>query len=62
MAYSAGASAPPKARTDLDGAERRLLGELAHDAEIAYAQIESETLQKRVSVLEHQLAQVSEHR
>jgi len=51
-----------EAGTDLDGAERRLLGKLAHDAEIAYAQIESETLQKRVSVLEHQLAQVSEHR
>jgi len=47
--------------TDLDGAERRLLGKLAHDAEIAYAQIESETLQKRVDVLERQLAQVSEH-
>ncbi len=51
-----------EAGTDLEGAERRLLGGLARDAEIAYAQIESETLQKRVRVLERQLAQVSEHR
>jgi hypothetical protein len=51
-----------EAGTDLDGAERRLLGELAHHAEVAYAQIESETLQERVNVLENQLAQVSEHR
>jgi hypothetical protein len=48
--------------TDLDGPERRLLGSLARDAEMAYAQIESEALRKRVDVLEHQLAQVSEHR
>ena len=48
--------------TDLDGPKRRLLGNLAHDAEVAYAQIESDTLQKRVRVLESQLAQVSEHR
>ena len=38
------------------------LGKLAHDAEIAYAQIESETLRKRVNVLEDQLARVSERR
>jgi len=48
--------------TDLDGPERRLLGSLAHDAEVAYAQIESETLRKRVDVLEDQLARASEHR
>jgi hypothetical protein len=48
--------------TDLDGPERRLLGGLAHDAEIAYAQIECEMLRNRVNVLENQLAQVSEHR
>jgi hypothetical protein len=47
--------------TDLDTAERHLLGGLAHDAEIAYAQIESETLRKRVNVLEGQLARASEH-
>ena len=51
-----------EAGTDLDGAERRLLGKLAHDAEIAYAQIESETLRKRVNVLEGQLARVLERR
>ena len=42
--------------------ERHLLGSLAHDAEIAYAQIESETLRERVAVLEGQLAQASEPR
>ena len=42
-------------------AERHLLGSLAHDAEIAYAQIESEMLRKRVNVLEGQLARASEH-
>jgi hypothetical protein len=46
-----------EAGTDLDGGERRLLGALAHDAEIAYAQIESEILHKRVAALEGQLAQ-----
>ena len=30
--------------TDLDASERHLLGSLARDAEIAYAQVESETL------------------
>ena len=32
------------AGTDLDSSERHLLGALAHDAEIAYAQIECEKL------------------
>ena len=49
-----------EAGTDLDGSERHLLGSLAHDAEIAYAQIESEMLHKRVAVLEGQLTQASE--
>jgi hypothetical protein len=48
--------------TDLDGPERRLLGGLAHDAEMAYAQIESETLRKRIKVLEGHLARASEPR
>jgi hypothetical protein len=48
--------------TDLDGPERRLLGGLAHDAEIAYAQIESETLRKRIDLLEDQLSRASERR
>jgi hypothetical protein len=43
--------------TDLDSSEHHLLGSLAHDAEIAYAQIESEMLHKRVAALEGQLAQ-----
>jgi hypothetical protein len=46
-----------EAGTDLDSSERHLLGAFAHDAEIAYAQIESETLHKRVAALEGQLAQ-----
>jgi hypothetical protein len=46
-----------EAGTDLDGGERHLLGALAHDAEIAYAQIECENLRKRVAMLEGQLAQ-----
>jgi hypothetical protein len=49
-----------EAGTDLDGSERHLLGALAHDAEIAYAQIESEILHKRVAVLEGQLTQASQ--
>jgi hypothetical protein len=49
-----------EAGTDLDGSERHLLGALAHDAEIAYAQIESEMLHKRVAMLEGQLTQASE--
>jgi hypothetical protein len=46
-----------EAGTDLDSSEHHLLGSLAHDAEIAYAQIESEMLHKRVAALEGQLAQ-----
>lgn len=46
-----------EAGTDLDGAERHLLGSLAHDAAVAYAQVETETLQRRVAMLEGQLAQ-----
>jgi hypothetical protein len=38
------------------------LGSLAHDAEIAYAQIESENLRRRVAALEGKLAQASETR
>ncbi len=49
-----------EAGTDLDNSERRLLGNLAHDAEIAYAQIESENLRKRVAALEGQLARAPE--
>jgi hypothetical protein len=48
--------------TDLDGPERRLLGSLAHDAEVAYAQIESEMLRRRIDVLEDQLSRAPEHR
>ncbi len=46
--------------TDLDSSERHLLGGLSHDAEIAYAQVESETLRRRVAELEEQLAQTAE--
>jgi hypothetical protein len=46
-----------EAGTDLDSSERHLLGAFAHDAEIAYAQIECEMLHKRVAALEGQLAQ-----
>ena len=46
-----------EAGTDLDGSERHLLDSLAHDAGIAYAQIECENLRKRVAALEGQLAQ-----
>ena len=49
-----------EAGTDLDSSERHLLGGLAHDAEIAYAQIESEMLHERVAVLEGQLARATE--
>ena len=48
--------------TDLDTSERHLLGSLARDAEIAYAQVESETLRRRVAVLEGKLAQALEPR
>jgi hypothetical protein len=46
--------------TDLDSSERHLLGRLSHDAEIGYAQVESETLRRRVAELEEQLAQTAE--
>ncbi len=49
-----------EAGTDLDSSERRLLGSLAHDAEFAYAQIESENLRKRIASLEGKLAQATE--
>ena len=48
--------------TDLDSGERHLLGSLARDAEIAYAQVESETLQRRIAVLEERLAKTLEPR
>jgi hypothetical protein len=48
--------------TDLDSNERRLLGSLARDAEIAYAQVESDTLRRRVAVLENELAKTLEPR
>ena len=48
--------------TDLDSSERHLLGSLARDAEIAYAQVESETLRKRIAMLERQLAKTLEPR
>jgi hypothetical protein len=51
-----------EAGTDLDSSERHLLGNLAHDAEIAYAQVESEMLQRRVATLEAELAQALEPR
>jgi hypothetical protein len=51
-----------EAGTDLDSSERRLLGSLAHEAEIAYAQIECEMLNKRVAMLEGQLAPAPEAR
>ena len=48
--------------TDLDSSERHLLGSLARDAEIAYAQVESETLRRRIAVLENELAKTLEPR
>ena len=42
--------------TDLDGDERALLASLARDAEIAYARVDRDMLQKRIEVLEGQLA------
>ena len=51
-----------EAGTDLESKERDLLESLARDAEIAYAQVESETLRKQILVLEHELARTSEPR
>jgi hypothetical protein len=48
--------------TDLDSGERHLLGSLARDAEIAYAQVESDTLRRRIAALENQLAKTLEPR
>ena len=52
-------TAATKAGTDLDRNERALLGALAHHAEIAYAQVESEILRDRIATLEDRLARVS---
>ena len=46
-----------EAGTDLDHAERDLLGHLARSAEIAYAQVEDDTLRARIAELEHELAE-----
>ncbi len=48
--------------TDLDAGERHLLGDLARDAEIAYAQVESDTLRQRIAILEKKLAKTLEPR
>ena len=48
--------------TDLDRGERHLLGSLARDAEIAYAQVESTTLRRRIAMLEQELAKSLEPR
>jgi hypothetical protein len=48
--------------TDLDSGERHVLASLAHDAEIAYAQVESDTLRRRIAALEDQLAKTLEPR
>jgi hypothetical protein len=48
--------------TDLDASERHVLGGLARDAEIAYAQVESETLRRRIAALESELAKTLEPR
>ena len=44
-----------EAGTDLDHAERDLLGRLAKSAEIAYAQVEDDTLRSRITALEREL-------
>jgi hypothetical protein len=51
-----------EAGTDLDGNERHLLGSLAHEAGIAYAHVESETLRSRIAELEAELARTLEPR
>jgi len=48
--------------TDLDAKERKLLAELAHSAEHAYAQAESEALRQRIRALEIELARTAEPR
>ena len=47
-----------QAGTDLDNAEHELLGRLAKSAEIAYAQVEDDTLRNRIAALEGELARV----
>ena len=47
-----------EAGTDLDHAERELLGRLAKSAEIAYAQVEDDTLRTRIAALERELERV----
>ena len=44
-----------EAGTDLDHAERDLLGRLARSAEIAYAEVEDDTLRARIAELEREL-------
>jgi hypothetical protein len=44
--------------TDLDSSERHLLGGLIREAETAYAQVESETLRRRIAELEEQLTKM----
>ena len=51
-----------EAGTDLDEAERELLSRLARDAEISYGEVETETLQRRIGVLESELARVADRR
>ena len=51
-----------EAGTDLDDKERDLLGGLAREAEIAYAHVEREQLQKRILDLEGQVARASSSR
>jgi hypothetical protein len=46
-----------QAGTDLNYAERSLLGHLAKSAEIAYAQVEHDTLGSRIAALERELEQ-----
>jgi hypothetical protein len=48
--------------TDLDGGERHVLGSLARDAEIAYAQVETDMLRRRIAALENELAKTLEPR
>ena len=47
-----------EAGTDLNHAERDLLGRLAKSAEIAYAQVEDDTLRTRITALERELERV----
>ena len=51
-----------EAGTDLDDNERDLLGGLVRAAEIAYAEVESEMLRRRIDALEQELARAPERR